>query len=465
MRGLNLRLPREGLAIAGYVALSCSLLVLYSSWNRPLWYDEMVYFVLGGFDSTGDVLRVVAETTTNVNQGVTGAYMVLDYWSLTVFGAHLWALRLPSLVFGVYFLVVGAVFLRGRGVTWVGVWALPVLLVGQQTLMYYVGEARTYMPLVAAVIGVLAYYFIPLQKRKSAGAVVLGWSAVLIGVLFHPYFALYWPAIVAFASLVQGQWRRLVPFANPLLVAVGSVTYIAVASATWLRGNAATEDLDPFYWLQDPLWKSITAQLFQGIYVERFLVVGFGILVVAAALLSVRSLDDVKSTLHAWWPPALLIVVAWFLALAISLVSWQQQFWIIPRQWIASIALVAVGIVWFWSVAIRRVGEVRGRTVAAVLTVTVGGLIAASALQPALNQWGQLRDWTELRSATPVEDAPSREGLARLLGDQESGKAPAMTEEAWVEFANANVRRGGEVWPEFAEYYRGRDWSTFVLRD
>ena len=465
MRGSNLRLPREGLAIAGYVALSCLALVLYSSWNRPLWYDEMVYFVLGGFDSTRDVLRVVAETTTNVNQGVTGAYMLLDYWSLTDFGAHLWALRLPSLVFGVYFLVVGAVFLRGRGVTWVGVWALPVLLVGQQTLMYYVGEARTYMPLVAAVVGVLAYYFIPIQERRKVSSVVLGWSAVLIGVLFHPYFALYWPVIVVFAALVQGQWRRLVLFANPLLVVVGSLTYFAVASATWLRGNAATQDLDPFFWLQDPLWKAITAQLFQGIYVEHLLVVGFGILVVSAAALSVRSRHDLKLTLNVWWPPVLLVAMSWALAAAISLVSLQQQFWIIPRQWIASIALVAVGIVWFWSVAIRRVREVRGRTVAAVLTVTVGGLIAASAIQPALDRWGQLREWTALRSATSVEDAPSREDLARLLGNHESGKAPAMTEEEWVEFSNANVRRGGEVWPEFAEYYRGRDWSTFVLGD
>lgn len=465
MRGLNLRLPRKGLAIAGYGALSCLVLVLYSSWNRPLWYDEMVYFVLGGFDSTRDLLRVVAETTTNVNQGVTGAYMLLDYWSLTAFGAHLWALRLPSLVFGVYFMVVSAVFLRGRGVTWVGVWALPVLLVGQQTLMYYVGEARTYMPLAAAVMGVLAYYFVPLKERRRFGPIVLGWSAVLVGVSFHPYFALYWPAIVVFAALVQGQWRKPLAFANPLLVVVGSATYFAIGSMTWLRGNATTQDLDPFFWLQDPLWRAITAQLFQGIYVERLLVVSFGILVVAVAMLSVRSRRDVKITLHAWWPPVVLVAMAWALALAISLVSWQQQFWIIPRQWIASIALVAVGIVWFWSAAIRRVGEVAGRPVAVTVTVAVGGLIAASAIQPALDQWGQLREWTELRSAMSISDLPSREDLARILGDQESAQAKDIPDETWVEFANANARRGGEVWSEFAEYYLGRDWTTFVLAD
>ena len=465
MRGLNLRWPNESVAIATYVALSCVLLGLYSSWNRPLWYDEMVYFVLGGFDSTRDVLHVVSETTTNVNQGVTGAFMVLDYWSLSAFGAHLWALRLPSLFFGAYFLLAGAIFLRGRGVSWIGVWALPVLLVGQQTLMYYAGEARTYMPLVAAVVGVLAYYFTPFDQRKKVGAVVLGWSAVLIGVLFHPYFALYWPVILGFAALVQGQWRRLLTFANPLLVLVGSAIYFVVGSLTWLRGNAVTQDLDPFFWLQDPLWRAITAQLFQGIYNQRLFVVAFGVLILITAVLSVRSRQDVGLTFRVWWPPLLLITLAWSLALAVSLVSLQQQFWIIPRQWIASIALVAVGIVWFWSVALHRVGKVVGRPIAIVMTVAVGGLIAATSLPATLDQIRKLQEWAAFRSATSIAKLPDREDLALELRAQESGQATPIPDEIWVEFANANASRGGEVWPEFAQYYAGRDWSTFVIVD
>ena len=44
--------------------------------------------------------------------------------------------------------------------------------------MYFVGEGRTYMPLAAAVVGLLAYYFIPREERRRIGPRVLGWSAV-----------------------------------------------------------------------------------------------------------------------------------------------------------------------------------------------------------------------------------------------------------------------------------------------
>lgn len=458
----------RGLGVLGYVLLSVLLLAAFSSWNRPLWYDEMVYFVLGGLNSTADVLTVIRETTTNVNQGVTGAFMLLDYWSLSILGAHTWALRLPSLLFGIYLMVVAAIFLRGRGVGWWGLCALPVLLMGQQTLMYYAGEARTYMPLAAAVVGVLAYYFTDPARRSNWKIRTLGWSAVLIGVLFHPYFALYWPLVLVFAVIVQHRWRDVVRFANPVLVLVGAGVFLTVALTTWLRGNAPTEDLDPYFWLGDSIARAVPAQLFQAIYVQPLLVVAAFVLVAATALLSVRGIPFVSAVRRMWsrwWPPILLIALAWIAALILVAISLQQGFWIIQRQWIASIALTSVAIIWFWSAALRRVRNVSGETWSRVVMVSVGAVIAGGAIAPALQQWDLLTAWSTQRSSVLLEDVPSQRDLAEALADAAAGSRPELSEDEWVAFANANALRGGPVWPEFGDYYTERDWSTFVLRD
>jgi hypothetical protein len=451
--------------VLGYVVLSIIVLVLYSSWNRPIWYDEMVYFVLGGLGSTADALAVIQETTTNVNQGVTGAYMLVDYWSLSIFGAELWALRLPSLIFGIYFLAASAVFLRGRQVPWVGLWALPVLLIGQQTLMYYVGEARTYMPLVAAVSGVLAYYFIPLADRSRWSVRLLGWSAVFIGVLFHPYFALYWPVILFFAATVQHRWKGIVAFANAPMVVVGGLLFVVVGSLTWLRGNASTENLDPYFWLGDEIWRAIPAQLFQWVYVQRILVVALGLLVIVMGALTCRTRADLVATIRRVWPPLLLLVLAGLLALAIALISLQQGFWIIPRQWVASIALASIGVVWFLSVMVQRVREVIGKRSGLITAALAGAIILAGAVAPATGQWNQLRGWHADRQAIVLAEVPDQIDAQAWIQQLESGEADPWSEDEWIALSNANVWRGGPVWPEFGSYYATRDWSEFVIRD
>ena len=454
------------IGIVVYSLLCLLVLITYSSWNRPLWYDEVVFFVLGGFGSTGDVLSVIHETTPNVNQGQTGAYMLAEYWSLSLFGAHLWAARLPSMLFGIYFLVASAVFLRGRRVPWVGLWAFAVLLFGQQTLMYYVGEGRTYMPLVAAVVGVLAYYFVPPEERHRIGPRVLGWSAVLIGVTFHPYFAAYWPAIVIFAAAAQSfPLRKLVQFANPALVAVGASVFLVVGFMTWLQGTATTEDLDPYFFLGDELWRAIPAQLFQWIYVNRVLIVIFGVLVLALVVLTCRTREAFRETVERAWPPVALVGLAIAVAALTALISLQQGFWIIPRQWVASIALASIGVVWFLSVMIKRVHEIVGVRPSWVAAGIAGVVIAASAINPALRQWDQLNSWSAQRQSIVVTEVAEREDLSSWVSGFDRGDTDPWDESEWVRFANANVFRGGDVWPEFREYYESRDWDAFSLQN
>jgi len=447
-----------------YAILSAVALVSYSSWNRPLWYDEMVYFVLGGFDSTADVFQVIDQTTTNVNQGVTGAYMLVSFWSLELFGAHAWALRLPSMLFAVYFFFTAALFLRGRGVGWWGVSALPVLLMGQESLMYYAGEARTYMPLAAATTGILAYYFIPISQRSRWGPRLLGWSAVLIGVLFHPYFALYWPLVLVFALTVTKQWRITIRFTNPVLVAVGTAVFFLVAALTWLRGTAQTETLDPYRWLGDSLFWAIPSKLGQFIYVQRPLIVASAVIIVLAVFLAVRK-TGFGSVTAQWWPPLLLIAIAFVSSWILAGISVMQGFWIIQRQWIASVALISIAIIWFWSRALASIRNSSGEKASNTVRIMVAGLLAVSAVSPLIRQTTSLLTWQDQAVESTAQQTADESALERELQRVRDGSRDPLTDDEWVDYSNANVLQGGKVWDSFRHYYLNVDWSDFVIRD
>jgi len=331
--------------------------------------------------------------------------------------------------------------------------------------MYYAGEARTYMPLAAAVMGTLAYYFIPVSDRRSLGPRLLGWSAVLIGVFFHPYFALYWPVLLLFALLVQQQWSALVRFANPVLVVTGTVIYFAIGVLTWLRGSARREDLDPYFWLQDSVWLSISAQLTQAIFVERLLVVLVGALLIIGLLLSIRKASEVRELASQWWPPVVLLAVAFVTSLVLAAVSIQQGFWVIPRQWVGSIGLSSVAIIWLFSLVLRRARLVRGRNIGIVMTGMFGFVVIFASVGPVLGQFNQLQGWDTARRETQLVEVPAQRDLDAELERVAAGQRAALSEDEWINFSNANVLRGGKVWSGFSDYYTTRDLDSFVLRD
>lgn len=442
-----------------YVSVSVIVLALYSSSNRPIWYDEMVYFVVGGFESLSDVVAVIRDTTTNVNQGVTGAHMLLTYMSLDLLGASPIALRLPSIIFGTYMLGAAFIALRARRVGPWGVVAAPVVFAGQATLMYYVGEARTYIPLAAAIIGLLAYYSLDPATRTHWSVRALGWSAMLIGVTFHPYTAVYWPLVLVFCWIVwshsvhqRPSARSLVRFSNPLLVTVGCSVYVLVSSLTWMRGTAP-RDVDPFFFLADPLWRAITAQVLQGIYVHRELVVLVGILLIASGLLA-RSAISSRELMSRISPPIALIAIAWVSSALLAWISLSQDFWILPRQWVASLALAPIGFIWLVS-ALLESSRPRFPQISRSLGISFLFVCVWLAIAPTLQQ---VRNFAEASLRQPQEW--SRSDLVVRLDSAE-----LVSEDEWVAFAQANLDSGGSVWPEFARYYSDRDWTTFSLSD
>ena len=441
---------------------SVAALIIFSSWNRPLLYDEFVYFVAGSL-SFSEILSVIHETTTNVNQGVTGAYMFSDWALLQVFGAADWALRLPSLIFGAMFLVYSLIFLRHKGIGVFGLTLFPIFLLTQELVMHYVGEARTYMPLVAAVVGLLTYYSANEAWRRSPAGRATGWSSALIGVLFHPYIALYWPAVLLFGYWTQhrGQPRErrtihsIVRWSNPAMVITGVVIYTAIALSTWARGRA-TAFVDPFNFLPGPLPIEILVQNFYAFIPMAAAVTAAVALVVSAIAVFVSSdRTQRRQTFSMIAEPLVLFIVAFVFALIVSLSSIAADFWIFPRQWIASTALAALAIYWGGFLLYQRArasSPARGRITATLLSAAV--VIAAAGV--ATQQVADLREWAARFPAVQ----PDRSSLA-----QDLERAVTLSDAEWMEYSQVNLDQGGPVWPEFRSYYLDTDWTQFVLRD
>ena len=137
-----------GIAVPALLGLlSTALIVFYASIGRPLWIDEFLHFAFGGFTSTLSAWHAITNSIRAFNFGQTGLYMLVDYWLLKLFGANLLALRLPSLLSAGLMLWAGFEFLSKR--RYGPLWQVNLLVcyLGQQTLMYYTGEARPYMAL------------------------------------------------------------------------------------------------------------------------------------------------------------------------------------------------------------------------------------------------------------------------------------------------------------------------------
>lgn len=456
------------------VLSALAAVVLFSGWNRPLFYDEFVYFMATAAPSFGDALSVVRETTTNVNQGVTGAYLLVDWVFVHLFGAHMWVLRLPSVIAGVLLLGFGAIFLRLKGAGPIALTLFPLFMLSQELVMHYAGEARTYMPLAVSAVGLVTYYSLEPMQRSSWWGRTIGWSAALIGVLFHPYVALYWPMALIFGLVTNARaWfdlpadhrrtpLKILNFANPVLVLVGTLLYVAIAGSTWARGRA-TAFVNPFNFLPGPLPVEIAIQ---NLYVFRNpIVLGVvGSLLAAIALVWVylaRTSDAPGKAggLHnlwvVWRGPLLLAGLAYAAALLISLSSILADFWIFPRQWIASVALVALAGFWGVWATIQSIGT-DSRTWGAVASALATAAVLTLAVVGSAQQLAQVSEsWARSLYVTPT-----REDLVTVL---DAGRV--LSDPDWMEFAQANADQGGSIWPEMWIYYRDTDWDAFVLRD
>lgn len=372
--------------------------------------------------------------------------MLVDYWLLKLFGANLVALRLPSILSAGLMLWAGFEFLTKRRYGTLWQLTLIVCYLGQATLMYYTGEARPYMALAGASVGAFTYYILTPEERGSRSIRILGWLSILWGAAIHPYFAFYWLTLYAFGFLVAVyekratfSWKSALHHLNGPLAFIGSVIYFGIGLPTWILHQPKLHS-DPFQWVSQ-------AKLY-GTFVEQchfqFLgKLGSSCLLFTVILCLVHFClnANAKTFTKRVLPPSLLIWIAMLLSVYVSWESFKHHYWILQRQWVASLALIPIAFVWLCAELTNLISRV-SKTGHWLIPVICLCTIAWCSYPQTVDQGHTFLAAIVKRPSSEPFVAPRPDAL------------PSKNDE-WVALANQNVESGGPVSPVFQFFYGG----------
>jgi hypothetical protein len=443
------------------------VLVLYMGLWRRIWFDELLHFATGGM-TFEYVVRLIDYTTIHVNHGQTGAYFLFDWALLQAFGASAIALRAPSLIAAFVLLLSAVIFMRSKGFghRWQ---ALVVLALGaNESLMFYAGEARPYLPLAASASAMLAFYALPNDERRRWWARCLAVAGFVLGALVHPYWGFVW-ALVAGVSLATRLlddpasrrpievWR----FLAPGYVVPSALLAIAVGQLTWMRriinfgwdpdsiyawpslANAFLQDHFSFAPFAYPPRVS-TAEINAGAVVP-LVVLGLAVLTVLWLIV------DQRSRSRRLIPPALLGLAAVTSSLVASYLSYRSQYIIFERQWVAGMGLAAIAWTWFFGEWWRH-----GKGRAWWARIPAAGFVALTAVSFTISLASQAAvtvdryvAWQEVER----DDRSLDELMAAAVGAESFAYDPSGPEDGYGYLASVNVARGGPVWEVFVRWY------------
>jgi hypothetical protein len=278
---------------------------------------------------------------------------------------------------------------------------------------------------------------------------LLGAGPIWFGVLFHPYFPVYWLLMAIFGFVmhpVGATWRdKAVGFlrhCDPLLAIPAALACLMLAKLTWLSG-ASRLDLDPFQWIRaEGLFRTF-------IVLTHFQFLGKGNLVPLLALgLGLLGLLDPSvrnsQSFRRIGQPLVLLALALSMSAVLSVISYRRGYWILPRQWVASDALCCLAVVWCakeFADWLKPLGRYADLAVVALLA------------------------WTPVLEAPDIyrEKAGDVSTLAKAVFHPPKRAAPVAAppidklpadNDAWVTLANENIAAGGPVWPVFRRFYQ-----------
>jgi len=435
---------------AAFISVAVLICVLYSGYKRLMWDDEFFHFAFAAVVDPLDALRLIQKQTGEIFFGRTGVYAAVDYFLLRLGGANLILLRLPSTVSALWMFVAVLFFLNKRGYSWIAGAVFLAMAVGQSSLMGYAGDASSYMPLAAATVGTFCYYLLPIGQRNEPSVAILGWVSVLWGVLMHPYFLLYWPAAISFGLLWFGRLNQtelrgnLKCFLNLRLLFVGSVIAGILGLFTWLQ-RTERHSLDPFLHTRERGGLSSTL-LHEHLYFlpQPQAIALPTIAIVSSLLLLGFAAGKSKNLARDVLPPLSLVAFALALSLSITIISIQREYWVLPRQWVASQALVLLGFSWLVGVFLSRCATEKMHRLSVVAAFMLLALFSLVSFNRATAQVEALR-WD-------ISRYNEMQQSLRLAAPDPS-LITAVGNKYWLIIANNNVLMGGDVLPELAAYY------------
>ncbi len=427
--------PSSYLRKAILVILGVLVVGMNSGFSKPIWIDEYLHFAFGAL-TLGETLAVIRETTgSGVNWGQTGTYFLVSHFTGSFLGPSLWALRLPSILSGLVLLAAGAWFMRcrGFGIRW-QVFAV-VTLASQSTLMYFVGEARPYLPMAASVTAALAFLATPAALRGQRLARALGWSGIVLGSILHPYWLPFVVAVAVFALWVRaaedvGHRIEVREFLCLPLLVPAVVLYLVMARLTWANGTV-TAVVAPLQFMGtfENVARSIASTHLSALVSMSPLLAVLAFIALFGLALGPRSRLRL---------PVAMMVMGLTSSAALAALSYARSYWILQRQWVGGIALVGLGLAWvaaeLWSGEDPRF---RGpqRALALVLVAVVGFGFAEEVRHRA----DAVQGHREVMADFQINGETTREALA--------------VDRDFVRAANINSVAGGSIWREHAGYY------------
>lgn len=413
------------------------ILALYSPLTKPLWIDEFLHFALGSHHSTSEAWNSIVTSIPTINHGQTGVYMMLNYWTMKLFGANLFLLRLPSLLSAAFMILsYSRIALRLKfGPLWLSV--LFLFIIFQTNLISYANEARPYMPLAAATAGVLAFYMVRSSERNLVdrcwGAIAIG-----LGVISHPYFAVYWFMLALFTFFQQGIPRKafvkaFLKHCDLLISVPATLVFFGLAKFTWLLGSPEFH-MDPFFWIRPAGILNTFMQLAHFQFLGPFwitLIVMASVYITLLLYPGLRNSDSFRQI----FSPLCLILCALAISALLGYVSYLRDYWVLPRQWMASMGLCCFAVTWLLVSVSRWLRTLWSPLQSIPLLVILLG-VAPSEGTRVHNE--RVRAWAP---TDPVQmDISARENVPK-------------NNDEWVALANANLHEGGPVWLVFREYY------------
>lgn len=423
------------------VVLSFMCVALSSNPRKPLWNDEFLHFAVGAYESTSEAWQVVRSSISQINHGQTGTYMMVDYWLLRIFGASPFWLRFPSLLAGVL-LFMAALHLFEK-------WNLPfawrlwgcLALFSQPWLMDFVAEARPYMVLAATTVATLAYYTTPLTERSRLSIRVLGSVGIVGGALFHPYFLVYWLFVCSFSyfhRVLQDRetlrWSVFIHHCDPLLSILGIMAYFVLGYLTWMP-HLIHFNFDPFEYLKHPLKPFLQAHLaFLWTRLAKLLFLA----VTGLTGIGLFLIPTLRQYRKLFLSPIMLLSVSFGISALLSYVAYRQNYWILQRQWVASVALAVAASTWF----AYLFSTLLPRKFALIWSLVLFGLIGFSSFRIASEKISHFY----AAQPNPTQTVRAAEPPFNLT---------PTTNEQWVLLANLNSASGGPVWPVFRLFYKG----------
>ncbi len=431
------------------IFLSVGIVALYSSYRRPIWIDEMQHFAWGGLTdpwvASLEVVRPLAEGAAPTWYSTSWLYFLADVWLLELFGANSTALRAPSLLSGLALLVLTIYFFRRLGLGFIWQALALLALLAQTTYMYYVGEARPYLPMTVAVFVLAGYYATRRVARGARAITVLAWIAGILGALLHTYVLFYAFALAFSFALLNvarvtnaSRLQEFVKFLNlPLLATMLGVELMTRLPS--LLGPGAQAEA----WQGGP-WEYLAPAELPGLFVYShfgflplfpWILIGFGVAFAMFVFLISRTQSPQLSRDQALdlAQPMVLIALALALSILISSVSFSQGYWILARHWAASGLLVPVASVWL-AAEVTKVLKVRYQKVARSVPIFLVALLVTLAPFRILDLTAALSEYAQIAEQYRAEWAGTTSQDGEVLWGVE-------------DVQNINIYLGGPVWP------------------